>query len=268
MAAPAEPSPGAVSVRGLTHRYTTRSGSITVLDDLSLAVGDGEFLALVGASGSGKTTLLALLGGLERPQTGTVRVFGEELSSLSGDGLARFRSKTVGFVFQHFGLLDSLTAAENVELACTLGGRPVVQRRRRAADLLGRLGMDDRAGHRPVELSGGERQRVAIARALANEPRLVLADEPTGNLDRHSSITVADVLRRLPDEHGCTVVLVTHDLDLAARADRRLMLDNGRLAPASAHAPTGSAPTGSAPIDPAPFHPRPPAAQYAPGELS
>lgn len=250
MAFPAEPTPGAVSVRGLTHRYTTKSGSITVLDDLALEVGDGEFLALVGASGSGKTTLLALLGGLERPQTGTVRVLGEELSSLSGDGLARFRSRTVGFVFQHFGLLDSLTAAENVELACTLGGRPVAARRRRAADLLGRLGVGDRAGHRPVELSGGERQRVAIARALANEPRLVLADEPTGNLDRDSSITVAEVLRRLPDEHGCTVVLVTHDLDLAARADRRLMLDSGRLAPA---------------INPAPFSSRPTAAQLAPG---
>ncbi len=245
MTSPSGTSVGAVSVRGLTHRYTTRSGSITVLDDLALEVGDGEFLALVGASGSGKTTLLALLGGLERPQTGTVRVLGEELDSLSGDGLARFRSRTVGFVFQHFGLLDSLTAGENVELACTLGGRPAAARRRRARELLERLGVGDRAGHRPVELSGGERQRVAIARALANEPRLVLADEPTGNLDRGSSLTVADVLRRLPDEHACTVVLVTHDLELAARADRRLLLDNGRLAPAISSGPAAPVGTGT-----------------------
>ncbi len=233
----AEPTARAISVRGLTHHYKTKSGDLTVLDDLALDVGDGEFLALVGASGSGKTTLLALLGGLERPQAGTVRVLDNDLGALSGDGLARFRSRTVGFVFQHFGLLDSLTASENIELASTLGGRPPAARRRRAAELLDRLGVGDRAGHRPVELSGGERQRVAIARALANEPRIVLADEPTGNLDRDSSRTVADVLRRLPDEHGCTVVLVTHDPDLADRADRRLLLEGGRLAPAISQPP-------------------------------
>ena len=145
MAPPQGRSSGAVSVRGLTHRYSGRSGTITVLEDLALDVGHGEFVALVGASGSGKTTLLALLGGLERPQAGTVRVLDDDLASLSGDGLARFRSRTVGFVFQHFGLLDSLTAAENVELACTLGGRPGAERRRRAADLLDRLGVGDRA---------------------------------------------------------------------------------------------------------------------------
>jgi len=219
----------AVSVRGLTHRYTTRAGSLTVLDGLDLDVAGGELVALVGASGSGKSTLLALLGGLERPQAGTLQVLGEDLARLSSDGLAEFRSGRVGFVFQHFGLLDSLTATENVELACTLRRRPAAVRRRRVAELLERLGLSDRAGHRPPELSGGERQRVAIARALANEPQMVLADEPTGNLDGASTAAVAEVLRRLPDEHGCTVVLVTHDLDLAAGADRRLLLEGGRL---------------------------------------
>src|SRR4051794_24042151 len=171
-----------ITVRGLSHRYVTASGGLTVLAGLDLDVPAGSHVSLTGPSGSGKSTLLSLLGGLERPQGGTVVVGDHDLSTLAGDGLAAYRRTTVGFVFQHFGLLDTLTAAENVELALTLAGVRGGRRSRRAAELLDAVGLGARARHQPSQLSGGERQRVAIARALANEPQLVLADEPTGNL--------------------------------------------------------------------------------------
>ena len=172
-----------IVVEGLGHRYASRSDTVTVLDGLDLVVDGGAHVALTGASGSGKSTLLCVLGGLESPQVGSVTVAGHDLAGLDREALARFRRDTVGFVFQHFGLLDALTASENIELACALAGVGVAERRRRAAELLAAVGLEPRGGHRPLELSGGERQRVAIARALANRPRLVLADEPTGNLD-------------------------------------------------------------------------------------
>ncbi len=220
---------GRIVVEGLTHRYQSAAGQVTVLTDLELAVEAGTHVALTGASGSGKSTLLCLLGGLEAPQEGSVRVADHDLSGLSRVELARFRCETVGFVFQHFGLLEALSAAENVELACSLAGVAPAARRRRAAELLEAVGLADRARHRPLELSGGERQRVAIARALANDPSVILADEPTGNLDEASTERVVTLLAQLPVEHGCTLVIVTHDPAIAARADRRLHLAGGHL---------------------------------------
>jgi len=201
-----------------------------VLRDISLKVAEGEYVSLVGPSGSGKTTLLSLIGGLDHPQSGQILVGGHDLRTLSGDGLAAFRRETVGFVFQHFGLLEALTARENVELALTLAGvSSARQRHHRASGLLHRVGLGDRLEHRPTELSGGERQRVAIARAIANSPRVILADEPTGDLDDNTAADVGDLLEQLREEEGCTLVVVTHHRRLAARAERSLTLEAGDL---------------------------------------
>lgn len=220
-----------IGVRGLAHTYRTRDRQVPVLADVDLEVESGDYVAVSGPSGAGKTTLLALLGGLERPQAGAVSVAGADLDTLRGDALATFRRETVGFVFQHFGLLDALTAAENIELACSLARRPRAASRSLAQDLLGRVGLADRARHLPLELSGGERQRVAIARALANAPRLVLADEPTGNLDEESTEQVVTLLESLVTDYGCTLVVVTHNQSLAGRARHRYVLQGGRLEP-------------------------------------
>jgi putative ABC transport system ATP-binding protein len=222
----------AIALRGLSHTYRTADGPLTVLGGLDLDVPDGGYAAITGPSGAGKTTLLALLGGLERPQAGTIDVGGQDLTGLGGDGLAAYRRATVGFVFQHFGLLETLTAAQNVELAGTLNGAGPAERRSRALELLEAVGLGARAGHRPSRLSGGERQRVAIARALVNRPRLLLADEPTGNLDDDAAILVVELLESVRAEHACTLVLVTHNRDLAARAGQRVALD--RLRPVNA----------------------------------
>jgi putative ABC transport system ATP-binding protein len=201
-----------------------------VLRDVSFHVEEGDYASLVGPSGSGKTTLLSLIGGLDHPQSGEITVGGHDLHKLSGDGLARFRRETVGFVFQHFGLLEALTARENVELALTLAGISNGGRRRqRAVALLERVGLVDRLHHRPPELSGGERQRVAIARAIANAPRLILADEPTGDLDDETAADVGDLLENLRNEEGCTLLVVTHHRALAARAARSFALRKGEL---------------------------------------
>ena len=219
----------AVTVRGLTHAYPTPSGRLRVLGGVDLDVPPGGYCALQGASGAGKSTLLGLLGGLERPQIGSVVVDGIELSELTGDALAAYRRTTVGFVFQHFGLLETLTATENVELASALAGVGRRERRRRARELLERVGLAERAEHRATALSGGERQRVAIARAVANRPRLLLADEPTGNLDEVNARLTIDLLERLRGQNGCTLVVVTHNAALAARAEQRLLLDGGAV---------------------------------------
>jgi putative ABC transport system ATP-binding protein len=182
----------------------------------------------MGPSGSGKTTLLSILGGLERPQSGQVFVGGRNLGSCSGAELSEFRRLTVGFVFQHFGLLETATALENVELALSLSGTARRTRRRKAADLLARVGLADRLSHRPAELSGGERQRVGMARAVANDPQLILADEPTGNLDAETAKTVVELLEELRQAHGCTLVVATHDRALAARAERMISLVGGK----------------------------------------
>ncbi|MGH9170092.1 MAG: ABC transporter ATP-binding protein [Acidimicrobiales bacterium] len=196
-----------------------------VLRDVSFDLADGDYASLVGPSGSGKTTLLSLIGGLDRPQEGTIVVDGHDLAELSGNDLAEYRCRTVGFVFQHFGLLEALTASENVELAMTLAGvSKLSDRRRRSSLLLERVGLNGRSGHVPGRLSGGERQRVAIARALANSPQLILADEPTGDLDEDSAAQVGDLLEQLRAEEGCTLLVVTHQHQLAERAERRLWL--------------------------------------------
>jgi putative ABC transport system ATP-binding protein len=220
-----------LEVEGLFHTYPTREGPLPVLRDVSLAVGRGEYVSLMGSSGSGKSTLLAILGGLEKPQSGRVFVAGTDLHSLARDELARYRRKTVGFVFQHFGLLDALTAQENVELALTFSGVSAGTRHRKAKELLGVVGLAPRLSHRPHELSGGERQRVAIARAIANTPDLILADEPTGNLDVDAAESVASLLASLRDERGCTLLVVTHNPVMAAHADTHYALAAGQLAP-------------------------------------
>ena len=226
----------AITLRGLSHTYRTSEGPLTVLGGLDLDVADGGYAAITGPSGAGKTTLLSLLGGLEQPQSGRIEIGGQDLNGLSGDGLAAYRRATVGFVFQHFGLLETLTAAQNIELAGTLNGTSPAERRSRAVELLDAVGLGPRAGHRPSGLSGGERQRVAIARALVNRPRLLLADEPTGNLDDESAEMVIALLEAVRHEHRCTLVLVTHDHDLAARADQHVALDRGLAVPAAAPA--------------------------------
>jgi putative ABC transport system ATP-binding protein len=218
----------AITLRGLSHTYRTADGPLTVLGGLDLDVPDGGYVAITGPSGAGKTTLLALLGGLEQPQSGTIEIGGQDLTALGGDGLAAYRRATVGFVFQHFGLLETLTAAQNVELAGTLAGTSPAHRRARAMELLDAVGLAERAGHRPSRLSGGERQRVAIARSLVNEPRLLLADEPTGNLDEDAAAMVIELLEKVRADHGCTLVLVTHNRELASRAEQRIALDRGR----------------------------------------
>ena len=200
-----------------------------MLDGLDWAVAPGAFVAVTGRSGSGKTTLLSILGGLERPQAGEVRVGETALTGLSGNALAEYRRATVGFVFQDFGLLSPLSALENVELALVFAAVRGARRRARARELLDAVGLSERARHRPAALSGGESQRVAIARALANRPRLVLADEPTGNLDDESARLVLDLLASLPAEHACTLVVVTHNDLVASRADRVVRLDAGHL---------------------------------------
>ena len=223
-----------VAVSDLRHSFDTRAGDLVALEGVTFTVEAGGYAAMVGPSGAGKTTLLSIIGGLERPQAGSVYVHGHDLSGLEGDELASYRRDTVGFVFQHFGLLDALTAIENVELALTLDRADRRTRRRRASELLDAVGLGARADHRPVELSGGERQRVAIARALTNRPRLLLADEPTGNLDERAARDVIELLETGRATVGYTLVVVTHNPVLAGRAEQRLALTDGHLAATTA----------------------------------
>ena len=219
--------PPRIEVRGLTRRLPSGDRLLTVLDDVDLTIPAGEMVAVLGPSGSGKSTLLALMAGLDRPTAGEVRIDGEPLSGLSEDRLALLRRHKIGFVFQSFQLLGHLTALDNVALPLELLGRPAP--RQRAAELLGRVGLGERGHHYPVQLSGGEQQRVALARAFAARPPVLLADEPTGNLDRATGERVLAVLRELHDEAGTTSVLVTHDPEVAALADRRIYLRDGRV---------------------------------------
>ncbi len=210
----------------LTRRYLMGGGVLTAVDSVSLSFEEGEKVAIVGRSGSGKSTLLHLLGGLDRPTSGDVVVRGRPLAELADDDLALYRRTGVGFVFQSFNLVPVLTAAQNVELPMTLAGVPRAERRRRAAALIERMGLSSRGGHRPSELSGGEQQRVAIARALVNDPPLVLADEPTGNLDSRTAAEILALLGGL----GKTLILVTHDRGLAGAFVRRIVeLADGRV---------------------------------------
>ncbi len=215
-----------VSAHGLRKDYGKGVALVRAVHGVSLAVAPGESVAIVGPSGCGKSTLLYLLGGLERPTAGTLRLAGEQLEELAEAGLARLRRHALGFVFQAFHLVDELTAIENVELPSLLAGASPRKARERARELLEQVGLSDRAEHLPSALSGGQRQRVAIARALVNEPLVVLADEPTGNLD---SAAATDVLRLFGQLHanGQTLVIVTHDTRIAATADRLISMRDG-----------------------------------------
>jgi ABC-type lipoprotein export system ATPase subunit len=212
--------------RGLRKQYGKGEGLVRAVDDIDLDVASGETVAVMGPSGCGKSTLLHLLGGLDRPSGGELWLAGERIDRLGERALARLRRDKVGFVFQAFHLMDELTAVENVELPALLAGRPARWSRRRAKTLLEQVGLADRAGFLPSALSGGQRQRVAIARALVSDPQLVLADEPTGNLDSQSAI---EVLRLFEDLHaaGQTLVIVTHDSRIAATADRMISMRDG-----------------------------------------
>jgi len=212
--------------RGLRKEHGRAEGLVRAIDGVDLDVAAGETLAVMGPSGCGKSTLLHILGGLERPTGGEVWLDGQRVDTMSEKATAQLRRHSIGFVFQAFHLMDELTAAENVEMPALLAGRSPRDARRRAAELLERVGLADRAGHLPAALSGGQRQRVAIARALSNEPLLVLADEPTGNLD--SSATL-EVLRLFEELHsaGQTLIVVTHDDRIAATADRLISMRDG-----------------------------------------
>ncbi|TMD46797.1 MAG: ABC transporter ATP-binding protein [Chloroflexi bacterium] len=220
----------AIHLRGVNHWYRSGRSQVEALHDIDLEIPAGGYVALTGPSGAGKSTLLSLIGGLERPQSGTLIVGHHNLRDLRVDELAAYRRTTIGFIFQHFGLLDLLSARENIELAASLSV-PSARRRPQAHDLLEDVGLLDRAEHRPGQLSGGERQRVAIARALVNDPSLILADEPTGNLDADSAMRVLDLLERVHVERGCTLLVVTHNEAVAERAEGRYRLNAGRLLP-------------------------------------
>ncbi len=226
--AKAEMSP-AILAEGVVRRYRTAGRELTVLDGVDLTVGTGEFIAVVGPSGSGKTTLLALLAGLDRVTQGRIVVEGRDLGALTEDERAEFRLRRMGLVFQTFHLLPTLTALENVLVPLELLGRDGTHRRRWGRQLLERVGLGSRMDHLPGELSGGEQQRVGLARAFAGEPAILLADEPTGNLDRETGREVAELLQELNREMGTTLVLVTHDLELASRAERTVRLRAGVL---------------------------------------
>jgi putative ABC transport system ATP-binding protein len=216
-----------VHVRDLVMRLRSAAGVVTILDGVSLEVGPGEFVAVTGPSGSGKSTLLGLIAGLDRPTAGSIKVDGVELASLDEDALARLRLGKIGYVFQSFHLIPTLTAIENVAVPLDLAGVPDTAAR--ASALLEEVGLKMRVGHYPAELSGGEQQRVALARAVANDPGLLLADEPTGNLDSATGTQIIDLLVGLHRRHGTTLILVTHDPALAAHADRVVELRDGRV---------------------------------------
>jgi putative ABC transport system ATP-binding protein len=208
---------------------TVRSGTedLTILSDVTLDIPEGQFIALTGASGSGKSTLLGLMAGLDAPTSGTITIDGDEITSMSEDGLAEIRSAKIGFVFQSFHLIPSLTAFENVLIPMEIRG--VRGARERAAELLRDVDLTDRGHHYPAELSGGEQQRVAIARAFANEPKILLADEPTGNLDSKNGNHIFQLMTGLHRQRAVTLVLVTHDQALASEAQRQIILKDGRV---------------------------------------
>jgi len=210
----------------LTQSYRSGTGTLTVLEDISFSVSAGEFLAIVGPSGSGKTTLLGLLAGLDRPASGKVWLDGAGLSTMDEDERAALRGAKVGFVFQSYQLIPTLTALENVQVPLELRGESDPGR---ARALLQRVGLGDRTGHYPAQLSGGEQQRVALARAFCTHPKILFADEPTGNLDQRTGADIIGLMTDLNREAGTTLVLVTHDPDLAGRARRILRLADGRL---------------------------------------
>jgi putative ABC transport system ATP-binding protein len=214
---------------GVAKTYGAGDTLVTAVDDVDLRIAQGEFVVIAGPSGSGKTTLLQLLGALDRPTRGEVRFEGEDINRQGDGDLARLRRETLGFIFQQFNLIGTLTAAENVEAALAPRRLKASHRRERARELLERVGLGGRRDHLPSQLSGGEQQRVAIARALANGPRVLLADEPTGNLDTATGQDIMALLRELSDDDGISVVLVTHDQAIAESAPRVIRMRDGRV---------------------------------------
>ena len=225
-----------IELRGVTKTFQSVSEAVTPIEGLDFSVEQGEFVVLMGPSGSGKTTLLHLLAGIDRPTAGNVRVAGEDVSSMTPGQLARWRTRAVGYVFQQYNLIPVLTAFENVEVPLLLLKLTRAQRAQKVGTALAAVGLTDRANHLPRQMSGGQQQRVAIARAIVTDPVAVLADEPTGNLDRVSATRTLELLRTLVDQFGKTLVMVTHDAAAAKFADRVVHLDKGRIVDEATHA--------------------------------
>ena len=218
-----------LEVRKLYKSYSSGKGKLEVIRGIDFNLPPGQMLAIVGASGAGKTTLLNLIGALDRPDSGSIRFDGVELSSLPPLELAQFRNRKIGFIFQFYHLLPEFTALENTLMPCLLRGMPLPEAQQRAQKVLEKVGLADRSHHRPAELSGGEQQRVAIARALVGEPELILADEPTGNLDSVTGGKINLLIRRLHDKNKLTSIVVTHNEQVAAKCDRALHLKDGQF---------------------------------------
>ncbi|RPI32569.1 MAG: ABC transporter ATP-binding protein [Chloroflexota bacterium] len=218
-----------LEAKNVTKEYRMGEVTVTALDQVDFEVERGEFVAIMGPSGSGKSTLLHLLGGLDSPTSGEISLAGEHLAALSDDAITRVRRQKVGFIFQFYNLLPTLTTAENVALPLLIDGKSAIPYRERIDELLSLVGLADRAGHRPDQLSGGQQQRVAIARAFVNQPEIVLADEPTGNLDSRSGAAILDLLRRTCRELNATIAMVTHDPRAASYASRIVFLKDGRV---------------------------------------
>jgi len=226
-----------ISVNGVSRVFGLGDTAVSAVNDVTLSIYPGDFLALVGRSGSGKTTLLNLMAGLDQPTTGTVTFQGHNLATLSEPEMVQLRRHKIGFIFQSFGLIPLLSAFENVELPLHISGVPWRERRRRALDVLSLVGLEPRSRHRPYELSGGEQQRVAIARALVSGPEVLFADEPTGELDTVTGISISTLLREITVDRGVTVIVATHDLTLAGMCARTVRMEDGRLAPPQSSGP-------------------------------
>lgn len=219
-----------ISVTDLTKTFHAPGGDVHALNKISFAIGTGEFVSIIGKSGSGKSTLLAQLGALDQPTSGTIVVDDQDITTLSGHKQTVYRSKKIGFVFQQYNLIPNLTALENVMLGLEFGGLPASKRKERALKLLDTVGIDeDQARRRPARLSGGQQQRVSIARALGNNPAFILADEPTGNLDSETGKAIFKLLHDLSRKQHTTIIVVTHDLDIAGKTDRMYQLKDGKL---------------------------------------
>jgi len=219
-----------LEVKNLTKSFNSQSGTVNALTNVSFKVKDGGFVSIIGKSGSGKSTLLAMLGALDSPTSGSIDVAGTDIAKLSQAMQTQYRSKQIGFVFQQYNLIPNLTAKENVMLALEFGGLPATQRKARAEELLNKVELEpDQQLRRPARLSGGQQQRVAIARALANKPSLILADEPTGNLDSETGKKIFDLLHELSKKENTTIVVVTHDLEIAGKTDKTFLLKDGKI---------------------------------------